>query len=203
MKIHDITAVLGEGTAPWPGDVAMHMEATARMEEGATCNVGAIRTSLHNGTHADAPRHVRPGATAAGELPLAPFLGPARVLERPRDRTDGRTLAADVPRGHRVLLRTGREDFRRFPEGFPGVPPDWIAALAERGVPLLGVDTPSVDPPDSETLAAHHACIDHGVHILENLDLSGVRPGTYRLVALPLRLRDADASPLRAVLLEE
>lgn len=203
MRIHDVTAVLGQGTAPWPGDVAMRLEATAEMGEGGTCNVGAIRTSLHNGTHVDAPYHVREETPTVDALELEPFLGPARVLERPSAGEDPMALAGEVPRGHRVLLRTGRDDFRRFPEDFPGVPPEWIEALAGREVPLLGVDTPSVDPPESEELPAHHACVDSGIRILENLDLSDVRPGTYRLVALPLRIRGGDASPVRAVLLEE
>jgi len=203
VRIHDVTAVLGQGTAPWPGDVAMRLEATTDMGGGDVCNVGAIRTSLHNGTHADAPFHVREGAPTVDELGLAPFLGPARVLERPAAGDGATSLAREVPPGHRALLRTGRDDFRRFPEDFPGLPPAWIETLAEREVPLVGVDTPSVDPPESEELPAHHACIDRGIGILENLDLSDVRPGTYRLVALPLRIRGGDASPVRAVLLEE
>lgn len=203
MKIHDVSAPLGEETEPWPGDTAFGLTFTARIADGDSCDVSAIRTSPHNGTHVDAPRHVVEGGEPVDRLPLAPFIGPAVVLERaPALELEGEALRRAVPEGHRVLLRSGRRDPTSFPDRVPGVPAAWIEALAARDVPLLGVDLPSVDDRDSRELPAHRACLRHGVQILENLDLANVAPGRYRLVALPLRLADADASPVRAVLLE-
>ena len=74
------------------------------------------------------------------------------------------------------------------------------ALLAERGVLLVGMDTPSVDPFDSKELLAHHALARGGVAILEGLLLDGVPEGIYELIALPLKLAGLDASPIRAVL---
>jgi arylformamidase len=204
VKVHDVTAPLHEDVDPWPGDVAFVLEATASLRDGASCNVGAIRTSLHNGTHADAPLHVLDGAPSAADLPLEPFLGPAVVVERGRALdASGDELAEIVPRGHRVLLRSGRRDHRAFPAEVEGVPPAWIRALAGLDVPLLGVDLPSLDPIRSTSLPAHRACLEHGVQILENLVLADVAPGRYRLLALPLRVEGGDAAPVRAVLLED
>lgn len=59
---------------------------------------------------------------------------------------------------------------------------------------------PSVDPLDSKELAAHHALFRYGICILENVVLDRVQPGDYELIAVPLALRDADASPVRALL---
>lgn len=203
MKVHDVSAPLGTETEPWPGDTAPELAFTARIADGDSCNVSAVRTSPHNGTHADAPLHVEDGGAAAAELPLEPFLGPAVVLERDRALgLEGEALARAVPAGRRVLLRSGRSDFRRFPDRVPGLPVPWIEALAARDVPLVGVDLPSVDDLDSRELPAHRACLRHGIQVLENLDLSDVAPGSYRLVALPLALEGAEASPVRAVLLE-
>lgn len=203
MKLHDVSTPLGPGTEPWPGDTPFELTPTARIADGASCNVSAIRTSPHNGTHADAPLHVAEDGEAVDGLPLAPFIGPAVVLERERALAlAGEDLARAVPRGHRVLLRSGREDPGRFPDRVPGLPVGWIEALAERAVPLLGVDLPSVDERDSRELPAHRACLRHGIQILENLDLRAVAPGSYRLVAPPLRIEGADASPVRAVLVE-
>lgn len=203
MKVHDVSAPLGRETAPWPGDTPFELERTARIEDGDSCNVSAFTTSPHNGTHVDAPLHVDPGAAAVDGLPLEAFLGPAVVLDREEALgTDADGLVGIVPRGSRVLLRSGRADPRSFPDRIPGVPPAWIDALAEREAPLLGVDLPSVDPAFSEEMPAHHACVRHGIQVLENLVLVDVPPGRYRLVALPLRLEGADASPVRAVLIE-
>ena len=69
-----------------------------------------------------------------------------------------------------------------------------------RGVVLIGIDTPSVDPFESKDLEAHHAFADHDMAILEGLILDAVQDGEYELIAPPLRLKGADASPVRAVL---
>lgn len=204
VKVHDVTAPLGPETRPWPGDTPFELAFTARIGDGDACNVSAITTSPHTGTHADAPLHVADDGAPVDRLPLEPFLGPALVLDRDEALgMDADGLARAVPRGFRVLLRSGRGDHRDFPERIPGVPPAWIGAVAERGTPLLGVDLPSLDPVDSRELAAHHACLRHGIQVLENLALADVTPGRYRLAALPLRLEGADASPVRAVLIEE
>ena len=73
--------------------------------------------------------------------------------------------------------------------------------LADAGVVLVGFDSPSVDPDDADDLPAHHRCVDRGVVVIEGLDLRDVPEGRYTLVALPLRLTTAEASPVRAVLL--
>ena len=78
----------------------------------------------------------------------------------------------------------------------PGLP-DW---LADRGVRLIGVDLPSVDPLDSKTLDVHHALGRRGIIIVEGLWLADVPTGRYELIALPLRIVGADGSPMRAVL---
>lgn len=202
-RIIDISAPLSEEVAPWPGDEPVRLESTARIADGASVNLRRLSTSLHNGTHADAPLHVREGGHGAADLPLAPFMGPAVVLEAPDALgSGGPERPRSVPRGHRVLLRWGRRDHRSFPEEVPPVPPAWIRRLTERDVPLLGTDLPSVDAVDSRELPAHHACVEGGIQVLENLVLEHVEPGRYELRALPLRLERGDASPVRAVLVE-
>ena len=147
------------------------------------------------------------GGATIGELPLAPFLGPCRVVEVPgRQRlveaahVDGIDLA-DPPR---LLLKTGSAPSfasgETFPEEFTAISPELAERLAEAGTLLVGLDTPSVDPFDSRTLDAHHALARGGVAILEGLTLDKVPPGVYELIALPLRVRGLDASPVRAVL---
>lgn len=162
-----------------------------------------LTTSLHNGTHADAPLHVRDGGRPVDRLPLRAFMGPAVVVDAPEALdADARELERLVPRRHRVLLRWGRTDHASFPDRVEPVPAGWVRRIAERDVPLLGTDLPSLDPLDSRELPAHGACVEAGVQILENLVLADVEPGRYELRALPLRVRGADASPVRAVLID-
>jgi arylformamidase len=72
--------------------------------------------------------------------------------------------------------------------------------LVDAGVRLVGLDGPSADPPGAADLPAHRTLLAARVVILEGLDLSGVPPGAYELLCLPLRLRDGDGAPARVVL---
>lgn len=205
-RILDISAPLSEGSEPWPGDEPVRLEPTARIAGGDAVNLGRLTTSLHNGTHADAPLHVTASGQTADRLPLEAFMGPAVVLEAPEAlELAGAGLDRAVPAGHRVLLRWGRSDHRTFPEPeqMRPVPAAWIRRLGERKVPLLGTDMPSVDAVDSTELPAHHACLEEGIQILENVVLEHVEPGRYELRALPVRIEGADAAPVRAVLIED
>ena len=87
-----------------------------------------------------------------------------------------------------------------WPTGFRALAPDAVERLALRGIRLIGVDVPSIDPETSKELPSHMACRRHDLRIVENLVLADVAPGDYELIALPLKLRGLDAAPVRAVL---
>ena len=65
---------------------------------------------------------------------------------------------------------------------------------------LVGIDTASIDPAYSKALSAHQVLRRRDLRVLENLVLQDVPEGDYELIALPLKLSTADASPVRAVL---
>lgn len=202
--IRDISVLVQPGIPEWPGDVPFSCGWTCRIAEGAAINLSSIAGSPHVGTHADAPLHVRDGWPASDALPLEVFLGAAVVLDV-SDADDG-ALAFDLadPRlagAERLLLKTGRTIAEgAFPRSWPVLRASDAAALASRGLRLLGVDAPSVDERESKTLEVHHALFGAGAYVLENLDLRNVPAGVYELVALPQRLAGLDAAPVRAVL---
>lgn len=176
-----------------------------RRAEGASVNVATLCTTVHVGTHVDGPLHFQDGAPAVGHLPLQAYLGPARVIDaRGRDALDADLVdGIDLAAEERVLFRSRESvDATAFPKAFAALTPALAQRLAEAGVKLVGTDAPSVDPADSKDLAAHRALGAGGVAILENAVLTDVAPGRYTLIALPLRLTEADSSPVRAVLLE-
>jgi len=197
MRIVDISRPLTPETAVFPGDVPFSAEFTMRLDRGEPCTVTCVRGSSHAGTHVDFPAHV----VGSGEPPpLEAFLGPAVVIEVEQWEA---VRGLDLAPGLRVLFKTrnSRTPHSVFDEGFEVIPewmPEW---LRSRGAVLLGVDAPSVDPPQSKDLPNHHALIAAGIAILENLDLSSAPAGDAELVALPLNIPDADATWVRAVLL--
>lgn len=200
-----MSVAVAPGTPEWPGDTPFSCGWTWAIARGASVNVSAFTTSPHVGTHADAPLHVRDGWPAADALPLAAFVGPARVVDLrgaagpvDLDALAGRGWARGV---ERLLLRTGRSIASgAFPAAWPALTADCAAQLAGSGLRLLGVDCPSVDERESKTLAVHHALFGGGAYVLENLDLGAAPPGDYELLAPPMKLVGLDAAPVRALL---
>ncbi len=205
MATYDISRPLRWGMAVWPGDQPFEHNWTMRIAGGASVNVSAITLSVHTGTHADAPSHVDDAGRGVDELPLDAYLGPATVIER----RGVESLALDdlagldLDRTERLLIKTetSEVDAQTWPERFLTLGPELAELLGERGVRLVGLDTPSVDPQQSKTLGAHHALAHQGIVHLENLWLRNVPPGDYWLSALPLRLEGLDAAPVRAALM--
>jgi arylformamidase len=208
MRIHDISRPLATTTAAWPGDAPLEVRWVCRRSDGHPVNLSTLTLSPHLGTHVDAPRHVHDEGDAVDALDLDAFMGPARVVRVQPDAEGcihpNDLLAIDPSDPPRVLLATGTHpDPTRWPHRFAGLTAEAAAWLVEGGCRLVGIDTPGIDPPHAETLPAHHRLREGGVVWIEGLDLAGIMPGVYRLVALPLRLVGLDASPVRAVLIDE
>ena len=203
MKFHDITRPVYTGMPVWPGDTAAEFQLVATIPAGSACNVGRLRVSVHTGTHADAPFHYNNTGITIDAVPVETYLGPARVVDiRGQTSITPALLAAhDFSTTPRVLFKSDSwPDAAVFPPDWPLMTTDTPAWLAARGVKLVGLDVPSVDHRDSKDMAIHHALDAANIMILENLDLRAVEPGVYELIALPLKIRGGDGSPVRAVL---
>jgi arylformamidase len=204
-KLWDISPALGPLTPPFPGDQAYEQRWTARIGPGCPVNLTALTLSPHLGAHADAPLHYADGAPAIGAVPLEPYLGRCRVIHaigcgalvKPEHLAHA---LAELP--PRVLVRTCERVPTAWSEDFAACAPETLELLAARGVLLVGIDSQSVDPATSKTLDSHHVLLRHDLRVLENLVLDAVPEGDYELIALPLKLVQACASPVRAILRE-
>jgi arylformamidase len=211
-EFFDISRPLASSIASWPGDTAFNFDLNWKMSEGAAVNVGGIKTSLHNGTHADAPFHFVKDGTTIDRLSLDVFIGRAVVIDlSSRFSTEnefGEISIQDLESGTRdlieaprLLLRTGRwRDSTVFPTRIPVLAQGVVAWLEARGVILFGVDLPSVDAIESKDLSNHRALAAAGIAIIESLDLAGITAGRYDFAALPLKVVGGDAGPVRAIL---
>jgi arylformamidase len=206
--LRDISIPLSAATPEWPGDQPFSCGWTLRREEGESVNLAAVTTSLHVGTHADAPLHVESAWAASESLDVSAFVGVcavidvslAHAIEADLDVPQLRALVGDTP-APRLLLRTGQSIASgAFPHDWPCLTPAAASWLVARGVRLWGVDAPSVDRRHSKTLDVHHALLGAGAFVLENLDLRDVPAGRYELIAPPLAVHGADAAPVRALL---
>lgn len=216
MRLWDISPTVGPASPIFPGDEPYAVSHTATIGLGCPVNLTALTLSPHIGAHVDAPFHFAADGADAASLPLEPFLGVCRVVHLISDAPDrlvtvtalevalGDATGGVGGDGHgipaRILVRTRHEALTVWRNDFAAFHADAIRWLAARGVTLVGIDTPSVDPAESTDLPAHHALRETGIVNLENLVLDDVPPGDYELIALPLKLAGACASPVRAIL---
>ena len=203
-RLWDISPPLHAGAAVFPGDAPYSAVWAARIGPGCPVNVSTLSLSPHTGAHADAPLHYDDCGASAGELDLTPYLGPCRVIHAigcgPLVQWQHLAHAvAGLP--PRVLVRTyARAPVDHWDPLLAAYAPDTITRLADLGVRLVGIDSASVDPASSKTLASHQVLRRRHLRVLENLLLDDVPEGDYELIALPLKLMGACASPVRAVL---
>ena len=205
-RLWDISPTIGPGFPVFPGDTPFAQRWTWKLDERCPVNVSELTLSPHTGAHTDAPLHYDDAGAAIAEVPLDSYLGACRVIHalgvgalvephHLRDRLDGTPP--------RVLIRTCRNaPVGAWDSVFSALAPATIDALHAHGVRLVGIDTPSIDPPDSKSLDSHQRVRAHGMAILEGIVLDDVPEGDYELISLPLKIAGCDASPVRAVLRE-
>lgn len=203
-RLWDISPPVHAGTPVFPGDTPYQQRWAARIGPGCPVNVGELTLSPHVGAHADAPLHYDPEGAAIGAVDLAPYLGPCRVVHAigcgPLIRW-GHLAHALEGLPPRLLVRTyARMPVDRWDAQLAAFAPDTLERLADLGLRLVGIDSASIDPAASKTLDAHQVIRRRDMRVLENLVLDEVPEGDYELIALPLKLTTADASPVRAVL---
>ncbi len=196
----DITRPLSAATPVWPGDVPFRLD--RKLDDGML--VSSFTTTCHVGTHLDAPLHLDAAASAVDSIPMSRLVGVAEVVAIG---CSERVIGIDdlpvgwSPDAKRTLFRTDSQPLNAAIDGgFRALGAEIVHWLADRGVELIGIDVPSVDPFESEELAAHRALIDRDVNWIEGLWLGDAAPGRYFMVALPMFLVDAEAAPVRAIL---
>ena len=210
MTIYDISLSISPNLPTWPGDPGLKLEQYASMDKGEHYNATQISSSVHLGTHVDAPRHFLNDGSAVEQLPLEVLTGPCYVTQLP----DGiEAITAEVldrteitSEMKRVLFGTSNSHYwakgeSKFQTDFVAITEDGAEWLVERGVQLVGVDYLSVAP-YNDSIPTHAALLKAGVVIVEGLNLSNIMRGFYDLYCLPLKITGSDGAPARAILIQ-
>jgi arylformamidase len=165
---------------------------------------GKLEMDLHTGTHLDAPLHMVNGGDSIDEISLTSVVTSCRVIALMSVEavvTPAVLMPFDIKAGEFILLKTHNS----FDEGFN---PEFVflseaAAkyLAEIGIKGIGMDGLGIER-DQVGHPSHKALFNSGCVILEGLRLKHIEPGDYKLIALPLKIVGAEASPVRAILIE-
>lgn len=203
-QIIDISPVISDQSPVFPGDTPFSRKSILGWPKDNLA-LSSITTTVHVGAHTDAPIHYHSEGVAVDQLDLVDYIGDALVVDA-REYKHGRipesivnSLPQKIPK--KVLFRTESFEHQKpFKSDFASLHPKLIEILAAKGVRLIGIDTPSIDPADCKTLDSHKTVYRLNLRILEGIDLHNVESGDYELIALPLKIKNADASPVRAIL---
>jgi arylformamidase len=203
----DISPAISSDLAVFPGDVSFKRDISMDFKKGHHLGLSSVLTTLHIGAHVDAPNHYNAKGCGIGERDLSYYYGDCQVVEVkiPRGQRirfeDLKKIEIKAPR---VLFKTGSfPDPHKWANDFNSLSKDLINILHKKDVILVGIDTPSIDLAEDKILESHNAVFENDMAVLEGVVLDAVKPGFYKLVALPLRIKDGDASPVRAILINE
>lgn len=192
FRLIDITKDLVK-TEPYPGDPKPDLSVFSSFSKGDGCNMARLTTTLHCGTHADAPLHFIPGGKTINNIPLECFVGECRVVEVDTDRITGDYVDKFFPKHtERILIKSGGKAY------FDKTGAEELVYI---GCKLIGTDSMSVGSAHDQS-GPHRALLGEDVAVLENLDLTDVAPGKYFLAAFPIKIAGVEAAPVRAVLFD-
>jgi arylformamidase len=221
MKQHliDLSHPLDPATPPWPGNPPVEFAVISAIPaergpgdrgapgEPVSCNTTAFLTCNHTGTHMDSPAHFYNGVQTIDQVPLEKCIGPVALVDvrhlHPRGEITPADLApreAAIKATGKVVLWTGwssRWGLPNYFDDYPVLSEATAVWLVERGVHLVGVDTPS---PDRDPHPVHYVLLGANILIVENLTrLERIGRDTFELIVVPLPLRGLEASPVRAL----
>jgi len=210
MTIHDISVTISPNLPTWPGDPGLELKQFESMDKGSSTNCTSISTSVHLGTHVDAPHHFLNDGRTVEQLPLEVLTGPCYVIQLPdgidaisSDVLERTEITSDMKR---ILFGTSNSHFwakgeLEFQTDFVAISEDGAEWLVEHGVQLVGVDYLSVAP-YGDSAPTHSVLLKAGVVVVEGLNLSQVTRGFYDLYCLPLKIAGSDGAPARAILIQ-
>jgi len=210
MKFLDISLPVSPELPVWPGDPPVILQRHRSISKGNASNVSRLACSVHAGTHVDAPAHFCEEGATVEQLPLDILIGPAFVAELPEvDVITPEILNAVAipPDCIRLLFKTKNsalwsEPDSRFNPEYVALSADAAGWIVRKGLRLVGIDYLSIQKFDDPEPVTHLTLLDAGIVIVEGLNLKNIKPGSYQLICLPLKLSGSDGSPARVVLVD-
>ena len=220
MRPIDLTLTISESLPVFPGSPGPQFIPWSSIREDGY-NLEMLFLSSHTGTHLDAPYHFAARGAKVDRIPLGRLVGEAVLVRlggkggvgRRKGRNARITRAdivaferaagAKIPDGSSVFFFTGWQENLGKPNYFsenPGLDGSAARYLVSKRANLVGIDSPSIDPGPARSFRAHRTFAENDVLIVENLaNLGRITGDRFRFAVLPLKLRNATGSPVRAV----
>lgn len=209
MKIIDLTHVISEDMPVYPGTDTPKLNTANTLEKDGFKETLMVMYS-HTGTHMDPPAHLYAQGATLDAMPITNFVGTGFVVDC-TDLKAGDLITMEkinqnkskVEEAEFVLFNTGwsrywgkDEYYGKFPVADEEVV-DYLVRSRKKG---FGVDVISIDSMEAEDLPSHQVILRSGMVIIENLiNLDQVGNDIFTVCLLPLKWKNADGSPIRAI----
>jgi len=215
MKLLDLTLTVSENIPTFPGSPQPSFRQDNNIKNNGY-NSELLFLSSHTGTHLDAPYHFQEKGEKIHEISLKRLVSSA-ILVKSRKKGDQLITKTDIqkfekkhgkiPSGSAVIFWTGWQKMIKTNSYFirnPGLSTAAAKYLVSKKISLVGTDSPSIDLGKDKRFPAHHIFSKNNVLIVENLtNLQKIRSSKFHFVVLPLKLKGATGSPVRAIALVE
>lgn len=217
-RLIELSHAYEEGMPVWPGDGRFFLSGAETFTAGDGNYNCQLSLGDHCGTHIDAPVHFIPQGESIDLVDVRQLTGRGRCLNMAHLPPNGKITPDRVKKWEEehgeiaakdiVLFRTGydkkwrcRPDHTAFMSGWPGLSGRAARYLLDKGVRVFGTDSMSLDCADNTEYPAHQAILGANGLIIESLANLYSLPTAFTFIALPLRLKNASASPVRAIAL--
>lgn len=179
-------------------------------------NAKTLHLYSHAGTHMDAPVHFEVNPVTIDQFPAERFFITCYVVDlkgiQPKTEITIHHLGEiknQLRKGEGLLFKTGWSQFLNeslYRNGLPGISKELALWCVKKGVAVIGVEPPSVaDVNNLELLTEIHGILLGGdIIIVEGLtNLNEISKPKVQFVALPLKIKDGDGAPCRAIVIED
>ncbi len=202
----DVSLLVHEDMLFWPNDPKFQREWVAKIFEGKNANLSKITLGSHTGTHIDAPYHFLDHGKTLESIDISRFYGFAKVFEikNPNKIFLKDIEALPIEEGDIVLFKTKNSLLLKeniFHNDYVGLSLEAARYLADKNVKTIGIDYLSIGPRGDEGREVHRVLLSKEIGIIEGLSLLEVKEGKYFMMALPLKIKGGEGSPVRAILL--
>ena len=211
MKIIDLTLTISNRIPTFPGSPQPNFIPWEKIKDDGY-NLELLFLSSHTGTHLDAPYHFLEKGAEIHEISLKKLVSSA-VLIKSRKKSNESVTKTDIQKFEKkygkiasfssVIFYTGWQRNLQKKYYFtknPGLSVSAAKYLASKKISLVGIDSPSIDLGTDSKFSVHQIFAKKGILIVENLaNLEKIKSSKFHLVVLPLKLKNATGSPVRAI----
>lgn len=211
MKPIDLTLEISESIPNFPGSPQPQFISWSNLKEDGY-NLELLFLSSHTGTHLDAPYHFVKNGLKINEIPLDRLVGKSILIKLQKTKNQSITKSdiilfekenGKIPNNSSIFFFTGWQKYLKKDNYFtenPGLDISAAKYLALKKINLVGIDSPSIDLGNNESFSVHHIFAKNNILIVENLaNLNKIPSKKSNFTILPLKLKDATGSPVRAI----